>query len=77
MADQLTQLENEMDAIYSRCLRDIADSTVVQNWDDYNHRAGYLRAIRNIGELIKQVRHPEIPVETGEIPSILEGLKNG
>ena len=78
MADHLTQLEDAMDDIYVKSLRDIGDSQVVTNWDDYNHRAGYLRAIRNIGELIQRIRNPELPVETGEIPDILQQeVKNG
>lgn len=77
MADPLTQLENKLDELYTKCLAQIGDSSIVHSWDDYNHRAGYLRAIRNVGELVKEVRNPEKPEETGEIPSILEEIKNG
>lgn len=76
MADQLTLFENELDAHYTNCLNCIGDSSIVSSWDDYNHRAGYLRAIRDVGLLIKKVRNPEAPVETGEIPSILDEVKN-
>lgn len=77
MADQLTQLENEMDEAYSLALKHIGDRQIVMSWEDYNHRAGYLRAFRNIGEMIKRIRNPELPVETGEIPDILQEIKNG
>lgn len=73
MADQLTMLENRLDDLYTVSATYIADSTVVVNWDDYNHRAGFLKAIRKVGEMIKEVRNPETPQETGEIPSVLEG----
>lgn len=77
MADQLTLLENELDETYTRAMQAIADSQAVTSWDDYNHRAGYLRAIRNVGEMIKRIRNPELPIETGEIPDILQEIKNG
>ena len=66
MADLLTMLENKLDELYTTSSIEIANSACVQSWDDYNHRAGYLRAIRVVGQLIKEVRHPEADT-TGEI----------
>ncbi len=72
MADHLTLLEIELDQLYSDRRELIATATFVPSWDDYNFRAGYLQAIREIGAAIKKIRNPETANETGEIPSVME-----
>lgn len=74
MADQLTLLENKLDERYANRRAMVVDATCVLDWPDYMFRVGYLQAIRDVGLMIKEVRNPELPVETGEIPSILEKL---
>lgn len=69
MADLLTMLENRMDELYATSRNDIADSHRVLSWDDYNHRAGFLKGIEAVGRLIKEVRAPE-GNNTGEILDI-------
>jgi len=71
MSDILTALENKLDERYFERTVKIADARNVASWDDYNFRAGYLEAIRDVGEMIKKVRNPELPDDSGEIPSIL------
>lgn len=72
MGDILTLLEDKLDEAFRDRTAKISDARFVVSWDDYNFRAGYLDAIRDIGEMIKKIRSPETAVEeTGEIPSIL------
>lgn len=76
MPDQLTMLENKLDAAYTNSLDVIAQRYGVTDWADYHFRIGYLRAIRDLGKMIKEVRNPELAQDTGEIPSILEEMKD-
>lgn len=77
MADHLTLLENKLDDLYTPLSLRIADRAFVQSWDDYNYRAGYLTAIRDIGKLIKDVRAPENMPSEG-IPDVFQtGEVNG
>lgn len=77
MADNFTPLEEKLDARYIERLNQLSFGVFVPNWDDYNFRIGYLACIREIGEMIKSLRSPEKTAETGEIPSVLEEVKNG
>ena len=77
MADVLTNLENKLDDLYKERLNQLSFGGNVPSWDDYNYRIGYLAAIRETGHLIKQVRNPELPENSGEIPSILDEGYNG
>ncbi len=77
MADQLTLLENELDLLYARGRDQLARAGVVQSWDDYLQRRGYLCAFEDFGNMIKKARNPEAAAETGEIPDILKEIING
>jgi hypothetical protein len=70
MADHLALLENKLDERYLTQLEFIADAGRVTSWDDYNFRAGYLKAIRDVGVMIKEVRAPESVPSEG-IPDVL------
>lgn len=70
MADHLTLLENKLDELYSTLSARIRDKRCVIDWADWNFRAGYLEAISEIGQLIKDVRAPENAPMEG-IPDIL------
>lgn len=67
MADLLTQLEDKLDARYKELSDRIGNPRFVKDWDDWNFRAGYLEAVRDLGNMIKEMR---VPV-TGE-----EGIAN-
>lgn len=69
--DILTRLEEKLDDTYKLHLERLSQGSLVPTWDDYNYRIGYLQCIRDIGILIKAIRNPELPPETGEIPSII------
>ena len=83
MKDHFTPLENRLDALYVRGRDQLALPGVVQSWDDFIQRRGYLTAISDVGKLIEEMRKPEgTPPETGEIfdilePSEREGQPNG
>lgn len=70
MADHLTLLENKLDELYSTLSARIRDKRCVIDWSDWNFRAGYLEAISDIGQLIKDIRAPENVMAEG-IPDIL------
>lgn len=72
MSDPLTLLESELEKMYELRKEQLSRGELVPNWDDFNFRIGGLQMIREIGVLIKTVRNPEAPKETGEIPDILE-----
>lgn len=76
MVDILTRLEDKLEKRYDERKEHISRAHLVLSWDDYNFRAGYLEAIRDVGLMIKEVRNPELSAETGEIPSIVEEEKN-
>lgn len=73
MADILTQFEEELDQQYMRKLEVLGHAGSTPNMEDVCYRQGQLQAIREMGEMIKHVRNPELPKETGEIPDILSG----
>ena len=72
MSDHFTPLENELDKLYVRCRDQLAIPGVVQSWEDFLQRRGYLTAVSDVGKLIERLRKPEgAPEETGEIIDIL------
>lgn len=73
--DQLTLLENKLEEKFNLAVARIADSGFVVSWDDYQHRAGYIKALRDIGQIIKEVRNPETAQGEGGIPSILDQVE--
>lgn len=77
MSDPLTLLESELEKMYELRKEQLSRGELVPNWDDFNFRIGGLQMIREIGVLIKRVRNPEAPVETGEIPSVVEESTEG
>lgn len=77
MSDPLTLLENELEKMYELRKEQLSRGELVPNWDDFNFRIGGLGMIREIGLLIKRVRNPEAPIETGEIPSVVEEPTEG
>jgi len=78
MPDHLTLLENKLDERYTTLMERISDPAFVTGWDDWNFRAGYLKAIRDIGQMAKDVRAPENVPSEG-IPDVfaLEGVDHG
>lgn len=76
MADILTRLEDEMEALYDKKKEEISRAQSVIDWPDYMFRAGFLDAFREIGRMLKKIRNPIAPDDTGEIPSILEELND-
>lgn len=70
MADQFTPLEDKLDVLYATGRDELAQPGFVQSWDDYLQRRGYLAAIADCGQLIKEIRKP-VSNADGEIPSIL------
>lgn len=77
MSDQLTIFENELKKLYEERKEQLAHGELVPTWDDFNFRLGTLQMIREIGLLIRRARNPEAPIETGEIPSIVEEPTEG
>lgn len=77
MPDQLTLLENKLDEIFANGRDQLAFPGHVQSWEDYIQRRGYLTAISDVGRMIKEVRNPEVVQGNGDIPGILEEIKNG
>lgn len=77
MSDPLTLLESELEKLYELRKEQLSHGELVPTWDDFNFRLGTLAMIREIGLLIKRVRNPEAPAETGEIPSIVEESTEG
>lgn len=75
MKDHFTPLENELDKLYAKCRDQLAVPGVVQSWEDFLQRRGYLTAVSDVGKLIEQLRRPEgSPPETGEILDILSDV---
>ena len=70
MMDHLGLLESKLDKTYEELASRIADVRFVKDWEDWNFRAGYLQAMRDVGGMIKEVRSPEAFGEGG-IPDIL------
>lgn len=70
MADQYTPLEDLLDAMYASGRDELAHPGVVQGWDDFMQRRGYLHAISDVGEMIKRLRRPVADTH-GEITGIL------
>jgi len=76
MADLLTMLEVKLDELYTARLDYISRANFVVSWEDYNYRAGYLEAIRNVGVIIKDIRSPQPVPDRSEISNDL-GEFNG
>ena len=70
MADQYTPLEDKLEELFITGREELWRAGVVQSWDDFLQRRGYLNAIADAGDLIKQVRRP-VADNHGEIASIL------
>lgn len=78
MADILTRLEDKMDERYAERRDVLAEFSTIVDWPDACYRAGYLKAMRDVGLMIREIRNPELPHESGEIPDILnQGSYNG
>jgi hypothetical protein len=75
MADILTRLEDQLEDTYNRAREIISARYGAANWEDYHFFLGYLQAIRDVGGMIKKIRNPAAPEETGEISNIFEGSK--
>lgn len=58
MADQYTPLEDMLDAMYVSGRDQLAVPGVVQSWEDYLQRRGYLTGIADAGAKIKELRKP-------------------
>jgi hypothetical protein len=69
MADHLTLLENKLDERFLELSGRIQDKRCVADWADWNFRAGYLEAIREVGQMIKDIRAPENVAAEG-IPDV-------
>lgn len=70
MADQYTPLEDKLEKLFVAGRDELWKAGVVQNWDDFLQRRGYLNAISDVGELIGSLRKP-VADNHGEISSIL------
>lgn len=76
--DHLTLLENRLEQEFDLASARIADSRFVQDWSDYQHRAGYINALRRIGDIIKEIRQPEkAHDDNAGIPSVLDDPTQG
>lgn len=69
--DILKKLEDKMEERYDERRDILIDFGTVVDWADANYRAGYLKAIRDVGQMIREVRNPQLAQETGEILDIL------
>lgn len=71
MSDILSRLEAMMEERYVERRDQLTEFSNVRDWPDACYRAGYLKAIRDVGKMIKYVRNPVLQQESGEIPDIL------
>jgi len=74
MADHLTLLENKLEEQYVHLRDRIGDARFVKDWNDWNFRAGYLEALRDIGQMIKEVRAPDRVAAEGIADVFQDGL---
>ena len=73
--DILTKLEDKMEERYNERRDILTTMETVVDWADAQYRAGYLKAIRDVGQMIREIRNPQLTQETGEIPDIFSTLK--
>lgn len=71
MADQYTPLEDKLDALYAAGRDQLAIPGVVQSWEDFLQRRGYLTGLADCGAMIKELRKPA-DNPSGEISDILQ-----
>lgn len=71
MADQYTPLENKLDELYALGRDQLAVPGVVQSWEDFLQRRGYLTGLADCGRMIKEIRKPA-DNPGGEIDDILQ-----
>ena len=72
MSDILSRLEDEMEVLFDDRRDQISRARQVTDWADYQYRAGFLDAIREVGRMLKKIRNPAAGDETGEIPGIFD-----